>query len=103
MPFEQIVGLHVTDAAEYEAYRRGMRPILAAFGGDFRYDFVVAETLAAPEDSPPGRAINRVFAIRFPDRAARERFFSDPAYLEVRRRHFDRSVAARALISETGG
>jgi uncharacterized protein (DUF1330 family) len=100
MPFEQIIGLHVIDREEYESYRRGMRPILASYGGEFRYDFVVAETLEAPDDGAPGRPINRVFAIRFPDRATRESFFADPAYLEIRRRHFDRSVASRALIAE---
>jgi hypothetical protein len=77
-----------------------MRPILTAFGGEFRYDFVVSETLAAPADAAPGRAINRVFAIRFPDRPTRERFFADPSYLEVRSRHFDRSVASRVVIAE---
>ncbi len=96
MPFEVLVGLHVTDREAYQEYRRGMLPILETYGGGFRWDLVVSEVLRADVEHP----VNRVFAIYFPDRPTRDRFFTDPAYLEVRRKHFDSSVAARVTIAE---
>ena len=97
MPFEVLVGLHVTDPRTYqEGYRREMLPILESYGGGFRYDLVVSEVLKADVGHP----VNRVFAIYFPDRAAKERFYADPAYLAVRRKYYDRSVAARVVIAE---
>lgn len=62
MSHERLVGLDVGDEAGYAAYREGMLPILARFGGAFRYDFRVAETLRAETSRP----INRVFPWLFP-------------------------------------
>ena len=86
---ERLVGLHVTDEAGYQAYREGMTPLLHAHGGDFGYDFRVAETLRSATPDP----INRVFTIHFPDEAALEAFFAHPDYLAVRARWFDPSVS----------
>lgn len=96
MAFETIVGLQVRDREGYARYRAGMTPILRSHGGGFRYDFVVSETLESEAEHP----INRVFAIHFPDRAAKERFFADPAYLKVRKEFFEPSVSARVTIAE---
>jgi uncharacterized protein (DUF1330 family) len=72
-----------------------MTPILHRHGGAFGYDFAVAHVLASETDQP----INRVFTIAFPDRAASDRFFTDPAYLEVRRTWFAPAVTATTLIA----
>jgi uncharacterized protein (DUF1330 family) len=96
MTHENVVGVQVTDTAGYAAYREAMKPILARYGGGFRYDFEVAGVLI-PTDGP---ALNRVFVIYFRDRAAKEAFFSDPEYLNIRRRHFEPSVANVIRISE---
>ena len=39
------------------------------------------------------RPINRVFTIRFPDRATADRLFADPAYLAVRGALFEPAVS----------
>jgi uncharacterized protein (DUF1330 family) len=96
MPFEMIVGLFVVDQEMYSQYRAEMTPLLEAAGGGFPYDFEIARTLKSPADYD----INRVFVIRFPDRAAKDRFFTDPRYLEIRARLFDKAVKARANIAE---
>lgn len=83
---ELLVGLTVKDEAGYAAYRAAMTPLLEARGGSFGVDVRVAEVLrGAP-------AINRLFTVRFPSAAARDAFFADPAYLEVRARLFEPSV-----------
>lgn len=94
--FASLVGLHVTDDHGYRRYRQGMIPILEGFGGRFLHDFVVAETLRTEADHP----VNRVFVLAFPDRAAKEAFFADPAYLAVRAEHFDASVGAATIMAE---
>lgn len=92
---ETLVGLHVTDDEGYRRYRAGMTPILRAHGGRFRYDFRVSEVLIGETPEP----INRVFVIAFPNAEAQRAFFSDPAYLAVRKCHFDPSVAAITRIA----
>lgn len=94
MAFDYLVGLNVTDEAEYVRYRAGMTPLLQALGGDFRYDFRVAETLRSEADHP----INRVFVIGFPSREVAERFFTDERYLEIRKAHFERAVQGATRI-----
>jgi uncharacterized protein (DUF1330 family) len=99
MFFELMVGLHVTDNAEYSQYRTGIAPLLQEAGGEFRYDFEVARTLKNEAD----HEINRVFLLRFPDRAAKERFFADPRYREIRRRFFPQAVGGLTIIAECSG
>jgi uncharacterized protein (DUF1330 family) len=97
MSYEMAVGLLVVDQESYSQYRQGMRPLLEEAGGAFRYDFDVARVLR----SQPGDAeINRAFVLEFPDKSAKERFFADPRYVEIRRRFFDPAVKARVLIAE---
>lgn len=88
-------GLAVADAAGYRRYREHMTPILHRHGGAFGYDFEIARVLATESDRP----IDRVFTIAFPDRAAADRFFADPAYLAVRRAWFEPAVAAVTAIA----
>jgi len=88
MAYEILVGLSVKDETGYQRYREGMLPILEAHGGSFGYDFRVSAVLRSRADHD----INRVFTIRFPDRAARDAFFSNDAYRAVRSQFFDASV-----------
>lgn len=90
MSFFRLVGLDVTDASEYARYRDAMAPILTRHGGAFVWDLVVSDALLSPTDA----RITRAFALRFPDEAAHDAFFSDPDYAPVRARHFDASVAS---------
>ena len=93
---ETLVALHVTDDAGYARYRAAMTPILQRFGGSFRYDFEVARVLQ-PADGPP---LNRVFILSFPDAVAKQAFFTDSAYRQVREEHFTASVGATAILAE---
>jgi uncharacterized protein (DUF1330 family) len=96
MPYEMIVAMHVADATSYAHYREHMMPILASYGGAFQYDFVVAETLRGEFDHP----VNRLFCIRFPSEAAKEAFFADAAYHQVRATYYAPAVAGRTLLRE---
>jgi uncharacterized protein (DUF1330 family) len=92
--FVSLMGLEVLDEASYARYRAGMTPILESYGGAFGCDFVVSRVLKGDD------RINRVFTIAFPDRATRERFFSDPRYLAVRRELFEPAVGAVIALAE---
>ena len=96
MSYEMTVGLLVGDQDTYAQYRKEMRPLLDEAGGAFRYDFDVARTL----HSEGGAEINRAFVLRFPSQPAKERFFADPRYVEIKRRLFDPAVRQRVSISE---
>ncbi|MCY1062755.1 DUF1330 domain-containing protein [Nannocystis sp. SCPEA4] len=90
-----LVALVVADPVAYARYREAMAPILAAHGGSFRHDFVVAEVLRGVD---PGS--NRVFTLVFPDRAAKQRFFADERYREVRAVHFEPAVVHTEIVAE---
>ena len=74
--YEMMVGLKVINDEVYQNYREAMKPILETFGGGFRYDFKIAETLKSETDDP----INRVFAIYFSREEMMEKFFSHEDY-----------------------
>jgi uncharacterized protein (DUF1330 family) len=93
---ETLMGLDVSDDDGYQAYRDAMSPLLERIGGGFRYDFTIAKTLR----SSAGHEINRVFIIYFPNRQARDRFFDDEAYREIRGRLFETSVRDTTIIGE---
>ena len=95
MSFERVMGINVTDDAEYQKYREGMTPILQSFGGSFGFDFKVAEVLLSKTKDD----INRVFTIEFPSKQTMEAFFSSPDYLEVKNKYFDSSVNSKTVIS----
>lgn len=96
MSYEMIVGLAVSDQDAYAQYRAEMTPLLEQGGGTFRYDFDVSS-----ERKPGGDPdINRVFVIAFPNQAAKEAFFADPRYIDIRTRLFTRAVARVERIAE---
>ena len=99
MAFEMVMGLRVADQDGYARYRAEIAPLLEAAGGGFRYDFEVSRTLK----SESGFEMNRVFVLCFPDRIAKDHFFGDPRYLEIRARLFDKAVQEVAVIAEYGG
>ncbi len=94
--YVNLVALVVTDYAAYDRYRAAMAPILESYGGSFGYDLRVSEVLK----SPTRRDLNRVFTLQFPDRAAKDRFFSDPSYKSVKAEHFTAAVAHAEIVSE---
>ena len=96
MPFDMTTALFVADPDKYAQYRAEIAPLLKAAGGAFRYDFEIARTLK----SEAGHEINRVFILRFPDRGAKERFFTDRRYLEIRARLFETAVRRMTTIAE---
>jgi uncharacterized protein (DUF1330 family) len=96
MAFDIINVLFVTDRERYEQYRAEIAPLLKAVGGAFRYDFEIAKTLK----SEANHDINRLFVLRFPSREAKERFFTDSCYLEIRARLFEPAVRGITTIAE---
>jgi len=96
--YAELVAVEVVDRDGYARYRAAMAPILASHGGDFGIDFEIASVIRGPASFPP----NRVFTIRFPDRAARDRFFADVAYRAVRAAHFVPAVANVVTLAEFG-
>lgn len=94
--FEMMVAMDIASEEAYAAYRAAMTPILESYGGRFRFDFIVSQALK----SEASHKINRVFALHFPARDARDAFFADAAYKKVRAQFFDQAVAGRTLIAE---
>ena len=99
MAFEMTVGLLVNDQGAYARYRSEIAPLLERAGGAFRYDFEIARTLK----SEAAHDINRVFVLQFPSRQSKERFFVDPAYLEIRARLFEKAVRGNTILAEADG
>jgi uncharacterized protein (DUF1330 family) len=89
-----VIGLEIRDEASYRQYRAEMTPILKRHGGDFAYDFVVSQVL---RQEAPG-AVNRVFAVHFPDAETAGRFFGNEEYVAVRGKYFDPAVGNRIEI-----
>lgn len=96
MPFEIVVGLLVVDHEKYAHYRQAIVPVLRSYGGRLRFDFEVSRTLK----SETSQNANRLFVLRFPDRASKQRFFADPQYLEIRRAWFENAVSETEIIAE---
>ena len=95
MAYEQVVVMDVKDFELYKKYREAMSPVLARYGGGFRYDFVVDEVLK----SSSNHTINRVFTIHFADENHMKRFYSDPEYLKIRERFFVPSVGGATVVA----
>ncbi len=96
MAYEMLVGLKIKNSHMYQQYREAMQPILQQFGGGFRYDFWVSETLKSATPSP----IDRVFTIYFKDKISMEKFFSDSEYLKAKKDFFESSVEATTIIAQ---
>lgn len=90
-----VVGLNVVDDEVYQSYRDEMAPILERYGGGFGYDFRVSEVLKSKTDAP----INRVFTIYFPTNDSMHSFFANDEYREIRKKHFEKSVADTTIIA----
>jgi uncharacterized protein (DUF1330 family) len=95
MSYDMLVGLNVLDDQMYQEYRGAMKPILAAYGGGFSYDFKVSKVLL----SEASGEINRVFTINFPDNEKMEGFFSNREYIKVKDTYFEGSVGSTIIIS----
>lgn len=95
MAYERLVGLQVTDPAVYQQYREAMYPLLKLYGGGFRYDFWIQDTLKSETNDP----INRVFLIYFRDKESSDVFFSRPDYLEIRKKYFEASVSSTTILA----
>ena len=95
MAYEMLVGLKIKDPAQYQAYREVMYPILLNYGGGFKYDFWIKETLKSVTSEP----IDRVFTIYFKDKSSMERFFSNQDYLNAKKKYFESSVEATTILS----
>ena len=95
MSIEMLVGLNVIDDDEYQMYRDAITPILKEFGGGFGYDFKASEVLQSKTEAP----INRVFTIYFPDDDAMNSFFSNERYLNIKARHFEKSVTDTTIMA----
>jgi uncharacterized protein (DUF1330 family) len=90
------MGLFVVDQEKYAQYRSEIAPLLQAVKGRFRYDFEVSRVLK----SDAGHDINRLFVLQFPDRDSKERFFTNPQYLEIRARLFAKAVGETVKVAE---
>ena len=95
MAIETLVGLQVDDEECYQTYREQMTPILKRYGGEFRYDFQVAQVLRAATPEP----INRLFIISFPNQESMDAFFSNEKYLQVRHQYFENAVSTTTIIA----
>jgi uncharacterized protein (DUF1330 family) len=95
MAFQMFVGLNVIDDERYQFYRDEMTPLLETLGGGFGYDFRVSEVLKSPNQN----TINRVFTIYFPSKDSMDSFFSNPEYLTIRKKHFEKAVADTTIIA----
>lgn len=96
MPYEILVGLNVTDDELYQKYRDEMTPILKTYGGGFRYDFLIEKVLKTDSESK----LNRVFAIYFESEEAKNEFFLNAKYLQVKEKYFTPSVSGTTTIAK---
>jgi uncharacterized protein (DUF1330 family) len=95
MPYEILVGLNVTDDELYQKYRDEMTPILKEYGGGFRYDFLIEKVLKTDSESK----INRVFAIYFENDEAKNEFFLNDKYIQIKEKYFTPSVSGTTTIA----
>ncbi len=95
MAHEILVGLEVINDIQYSEYREAMMPILIEYGGEFTYDFKVAEVLKANTEDK----INRVFTISFSSIEKMEEFFTNKEYLLIKETYFSNSVKSTTIIS----
>jgi uncharacterized protein (DUF1330 family) len=96
MSYERLMGLQVVNEVLYQAYREAMMPILKRYGGGFRYDFKIRETLLTEAD----HEINRVFIICFKDLESQNAFYDDPEYKAIRQKYFEPAIPKYTVISE---
>lgn len=95
MPYEILVGLNVIDDDLYQQYRDEMTPILKNYGGGFRYDFLIEKVLKTDSENK----INRIFTIYFESEKAKDEFFQNDKYLQVKAKYFTPSVSDTTIIA----
>jgi len=95
MTFERIMGLEVSDDAQYDIYREQMEPLLLKVGGSFGYDFKVEQVLRSKTPDP----INRVFTIEFPRQRVMDDFFTSDEYIIIKNKYFNKSVSSKTVIA----
>ena len=93
--YEYIVGLDIVNDELYDKYRKFMMPILNKYGGGFKYDFKIQQTLKSSCEEN----INRVFLIYFPSKIKADEFFSNKEYLLIKDKYFTPSVKSTTIIS----
>lgn len=92
---EILVGLEVSNDANYTLYRKAMLPLLTEMGGGFGYDFKIAAVLKKETENK----INRVFTIQFPSEKVKEQFFNNHQYLKIKKEFFEDSVVSTTIIA----
>lgn len=95
MSHDLLIAVDVVDEALYEAYRKAIAPIMAQVGAVFKHDVRVAQDLLPGGDVP----MTRLFVISFPDRAARDAMFGDPAYVQIREAHFPTALKSITILA----
>ena len=69
-----IVDIHIKDPAGFDAYKRGVPPMISKHGGEYLARGGAAESLEG--DWTPGRVV----LLKFPDMTAAKAFLNDPEY-----------------------
>lgn len=95
MTYEMTVAMNVTDEARYARYREAIGPLLAEFGGGFRFDFQVSRTLS----EKPAHPVTRLFAIHFADQESCDAFFADPRYAAAKEAHYVGAVDGFTVLT----
>lgn len=75
MPAYLIVEHWITDAAKFEEYRVAVGPLIAKHGGRYMTKGGTHRVLENPNPPP-----DRIVIIEFPDMAAIDAWYADPAY-----------------------
>jgi len=96
MAVERVVGVHVTNEAQYQQYREHMMPILREYGGQFTWDVKVSEVLKTPVEGE----FNRLFTLRFPNIQALENFFANEDYKKIKKTFFTPSVSSTSYLAK---
>lgn len=96
MSYELLVGLQVIEPKLYVKYRQAMMPLLVKYGGGFRYDFWIQETLK----SATVNEMNRVFVIYFKNKETMRLFFNNAEYLQIKNEYYINAVSATTILSE---
>ncbi len=87
-----IVRITVTDPARYPDYTAKTPALIAKHGGRFVVRGGATTTLEGPEEA------RRIVVIEFPDRAAAQAFYDDPAYEDVRAIRWEAADSEMILV-----
>jgi uncharacterized protein (DUF1330 family) len=92
MPAYLIANLEVTDAAEFDAYRRDVPAVIARHGGRYLVRGGAVEVL----EGEPG--LQRVVILEFPDMAAARGFYDSPDYAPLLAQRLRAARSTVALV-----